>query len=142
MNNAKFSGHYVTPRTQSVRAHALRSHQHTPGIEKEERELEERVNRAARKRVRWKLFRLCKNYIMENSENCKENEKERKEGEERERWKKVKGEERERGEERKVEKGSHKDGRTEREYSPEKTHRKPSQNKKRMAEIEGVRNLK
>ena len=26
-NNAKFSGHYVYPRTESVRAHALRSHQ-------------------------------------------------------------------------------------------------------------------
>ena len=27
-NNAKFSGHYVYPRTETVRAHALRSHQH------------------------------------------------------------------------------------------------------------------
>ena len=27
-NNAKFSGHYVCPRTQNVSAHALRSHQH------------------------------------------------------------------------------------------------------------------
>ena len=26
-NNAKFSGHYVYPRTETVRAHALRSHQ-------------------------------------------------------------------------------------------------------------------
>ena len=26
-NNAKFSGHYVCPRTETVRAHALRSHQ-------------------------------------------------------------------------------------------------------------------
>ena len=26
-NNAKFSGHYVHPRTHNVRAHALRSHQ-------------------------------------------------------------------------------------------------------------------
>ena len=26
-NNAKFSGHYVCPRMQNVRAHALRSHQ-------------------------------------------------------------------------------------------------------------------
>ena len=26
-NNAKFSGHYVCPRTHNVRAHALRSHQ-------------------------------------------------------------------------------------------------------------------
>ena len=25
--NAKFSGHYVYPRTETVRAHALRSHQ-------------------------------------------------------------------------------------------------------------------
>ena len=28
-NNAKFSGHYVYPRTETVRAHALRSHQLT-----------------------------------------------------------------------------------------------------------------
>ena len=28
-NNAKFSGHYVYPRTETVRAHALRSHQYT-----------------------------------------------------------------------------------------------------------------
>ena len=28
-NNAKFSGHYVCPRTETVREHALRSHQHT-----------------------------------------------------------------------------------------------------------------
>ena len=27
-NNAKFSGHYVYPRTETVRAHALRSHQY------------------------------------------------------------------------------------------------------------------
>ena len=27
INNAKFSGHYVYPRTETVRAHALRSHQ-------------------------------------------------------------------------------------------------------------------
>ena len=27
-NNAKFSGHYVYPRTETVRAHALGSHQH------------------------------------------------------------------------------------------------------------------
>ena len=26
-NNSKFSGHYVYPRTETVRAHALRSHQ-------------------------------------------------------------------------------------------------------------------
>ena len=26
-NNAKFSGHYVYPRTETVRAHTLRSHQ-------------------------------------------------------------------------------------------------------------------
>ena len=26
-NNAKFSGHYVCPRTETVREHALRSHQ-------------------------------------------------------------------------------------------------------------------
>ena len=26
-NNAKFIGHYVYPRTETVRAHALRSHQ-------------------------------------------------------------------------------------------------------------------
>ena len=26
-NNAKFSGHYVYPRMETVRAHALRSHQ-------------------------------------------------------------------------------------------------------------------
>ena len=26
-NNAKFSGHYFYPRTETVRAHALRSHQ-------------------------------------------------------------------------------------------------------------------
>ena len=26
-NNAKFNGHYICPRTQNVRAHALRSHQ-------------------------------------------------------------------------------------------------------------------
>ena len=27
-NNAKFSGHYVCPRTETVREHALRSHQY------------------------------------------------------------------------------------------------------------------
>ena len=27
-NNTKFSGHYVYPRTETGRAHALRSHQH------------------------------------------------------------------------------------------------------------------
>ena len=32
-NNAKFSGHYVCPRTQNVRAHALRSHQFDPTLE-------------------------------------------------------------------------------------------------------------
>ena len=26
-NNAKFSGHYVCPRTETIREHALRSHQ-------------------------------------------------------------------------------------------------------------------
>ena len=31
-NNAKFSGHYVYPRTETVRAHALRSHQYVQGI--------------------------------------------------------------------------------------------------------------
>ena len=29
MNNDKFSGHYVRPRTHNMRAHALRSHQNT-----------------------------------------------------------------------------------------------------------------
>ena len=28
-NNAKFNGHYVCPRTETVREHALRSHQYT-----------------------------------------------------------------------------------------------------------------
>ena len=28
-NNAKFSGHYVQPRTHNVRVHALRSHQNS-----------------------------------------------------------------------------------------------------------------
>ena len=33
-NNAKFSGHYVYPRTETVRAHALRSHQLLTHIKK------------------------------------------------------------------------------------------------------------
>ena len=31
-NNAKFSGHYVCPRTETVREHALRSHQYLKNI--------------------------------------------------------------------------------------------------------------
>ena len=31
-NNAKFSGHYVCPRTHNVRAHSLCSHQNDPTL--------------------------------------------------------------------------------------------------------------
>ena len=33
-NNAKFSGHYVCPRTDTVREHALRSHQFRASVKK------------------------------------------------------------------------------------------------------------
>ena len=61
---------------------------HKLGIEKEERDMEERLNRAAGKRASWEVFRTWKSYIMENRKNWKETEERKEECEEKEMKKK------------------------------------------------------
>ena len=74
--NNQYEGMEVIDWEKKIREHIL-------GIEKEERELEERQNKAAGKRASWELLRMCKSYIMENSKNWKETEKRKEEGEEK-----------------------------------------------------------
>ena len=46
-------------------------------IDKEVRETDNRVEKAAMKKASWDLFRVCRSYIQENSKSWKENKKER-----------------------------------------------------------------